>query len=95
MHLWKSLNGKVKIIGVAKQCYQGSNAVKLIRQRSRRPLYITSAGMEPDMAAGLISAMHGNYRLPTLLRQADSLSRLSVVKKEDQKGLEFSKIRYH
>lgn len=42
----------------------------------RRELpYITAAGIEPSQAAILIANMHGKYRLPTILKLADSLSR--------------------
>jgi deoxyribonuclease V len=78
-HLWKALEGKKKIIGVAKKHYRGSEAAKVFRGKSRQPLYVTAAGMEQPMAAGLIANMHGKFRLPTLLKQADSLSRNHVV----------------
>ena len=75
MHLWKVLGGKKKVIGVAKKHFMGSNAVRVFRGNSRQPLYITAAGMETSQAADLITKMHGKYRLPDLLKQADSLSR--------------------
>ncbi|MGM0527218.1 MAG: endonuclease V [Bacteroidota bacterium] len=74
-YLWKALNGKIKIIGVAKKTFHGSDAIKVFRGASRQPLYITAAGMERTTAAGLIAGMHGKYRLPSLIRQADALSR--------------------
>jgi deoxyribonuclease V len=83
LHLWKALGGKKKVIGVAKKYFQGSNAVKVFRRGSRRPLYVTAAGTDSLSAADLISRMHGEHRLPTLLKQADSLSRCSQTNKPD------------
>jgi len=78
-HLWKALEGKKKIIGVAKKNFRGSNAVRVFRGKSRQPLYITAAGIEQTAAAGLIANMHGKFRLPAFLKQADSLCRNHVV----------------
>lgn len=75
-YLWEAQDCKKIIIGVAKKHFRGSDAVKLYRGKSRQPLFITSAGIEPLKAAGLIEQMHGNNRLPALLKLADSLSRL-------------------
>jgi deoxyribonuclease V len=74
-HLWKALKCEKIIIGVAKKYFRGSDAVKVIRGTSRNPLYITSAGIEPSMAATLLEDMHGKNRMPTLLKLADSLCR--------------------
>lgn len=75
MHLWNTLNGEKTIIGVAKTEFRGSNAVKVFRGDSRQPLYVTSVWIEPLRAAGCIKCMHGQFRIPALLKQADSLSR--------------------
>jgi deoxyribonuclease V len=80
-HLWKALKCEKIIIGVAKKYFLGSDAIKVFRGKSRRPLFITSAGIEPEVAACLIERMHGENRLPALLKMADSLCRLSKEKK--------------
>jgi deoxyribonuclease V len=87
LHLWKALGGKKKVIGVAKKHFRGSNAVKVFRRGSRRPLYITAVGTESVSAADLISQMHGEHRLPKLLRQADSLSRCGEANRPDGHGM--------
>jgi deoxyribonuclease V len=79
LHLWRAMGGKKKVIGVAKKHFRGSDAIKVFRGKSRQPLYITSVGIEPFMAADLIVRMHGRYRLPTLLKQADFLSRFKLI----------------
>ncbi len=73
--LWQQLKQEKAVIGVAKSPYMHSNAVTVIRGSSKNPLYVTSAGMEPAIAAGRIRRMQGKYRIPTLLKHVDSLSK--------------------
>jgi deoxyribonuclease V len=47
------------------------------RGHSRRPLYVSAAGIDAETAARYIQDMHGTYRLPTLLRRVDQLCRCS------------------
>lgn len=75
-HLYDALSGKVKIIGVAKNPFKGIPAeYTLYRGSSAKPLYITCAGMMPTEAKSRIAAMHGPYRIPTLLKTVDQLCR--------------------
>lgn len=76
-HLYEALGRRAAVIGVAKTAYLTAPAIEVRRGRSARPLYITVAGMAPGTAARCVCAMHGAYRLPTLLRQVDRLSRES------------------
>ncbi|MCX6328097.1 MAG: endonuclease V [Bacteroidia bacterium] len=80
LHLCKALDHKIKVIGVAKKYFRGSNAVKVFRGNSRQPLYVTAVGIKLSEAADLITRMHGKNRLPALLKLADSLSRSGTVK---------------
>lgn len=73
--LWQELGQEIAVIGVAKSPFAGSMPVEVIRGRSRKPLYITSAGRDTAVAAEEIRWMHGPYRVPTLLKHADALSR--------------------
>lgn len=75
-HLHRALDGKVAVIGVAKTSYQDSRLARQVRRgSSRKPLYITTAGIDPALAADQISRMHGPHRLPTLLKRVDRLCR--------------------
>lgn len=75
-HLYDALNGKVAVVGVAKKPFRGiPPECELLRGRSRKPLFITSAGMPLDVAKASIRSMHGNYRVPTLLRKTDRICR--------------------
>jgi deoxyribonuclease V len=75
-YLYDALNNKVAIIGVAKKNLKGIPAAcKIYRGRSKNPLYITSAGITLDDAKKFIRSMHGYYRVPTLLKKVDQVSR--------------------
>ena len=74
-HLFESLGGRIPVVGVAKSKYRGSRGVEVIRGRSTKPLYVTSAGVDLLEAAEKIRTMHGNYRIPTLLKYVDLLAR--------------------
>lgn len=74
-HLYEALARRAAVIGVAKTRFAGAAAESLLRGGSRRPLYVSSAGIERTAAARCIERMHGGYRLPTLLRRVDQLCR--------------------
>jgi len=63
------------VVGVAKTRYPGADAVELVRGEGTRPLYVTAIGMEVDAAAAQVAAMHGEFRVPTLVKLADTLAR--------------------
>lgn len=70
------------IVGVAKTRFAGADpgpgpfaALEVRRGDSDRPLYVTAVGLDPAVAARHVAAMHGEFRLPTLLRRADALAR--------------------
>jgi len=75
-HLYRALEDRVPMIGVAKSEFHGAPAIPLMRGASRAPLFITSAGMPPEEAAQHIAAMSGGFRIPTLLKRVDQLCRL-------------------
>lgn len=76
-YLWESLNKKLPVIGVAKTSYMGNKdtIVELLRGESKNPLYISSIGIELNKAVELIKSMHGEYRIPTLLKELDKLTK--------------------
>jgi deoxyribonuclease V len=74
--LFDALGGTVTVIGVAKNRFRGiGERYAVFRGSSRRPLYVTAAGMGLENARGCILRMHGNYRIPTMLKLVDRLSR--------------------
>ena len=74
-YLWKHLEEKVPVIGVAKNAFHKGVAKRLLRGESKNPLYISAAGIDVEIAVSCIAQMHGLYRIPTLLKQVDQLSR--------------------
>jgi deoxyribonuclease V len=66
----------IPLIGVAKSVYRtATHAISVHRGRATRPLFVTAAGIPPQEAADLVTAMAGANRLPDALRRADTLAR--------------------
>lgn len=76
-HLNVYLQGTIPIIGVAKNNFATieKNKRVLLRGESEKPLYITSVGIDVDKAAALIRSMSGDFRIPTLLKHLDMLTK--------------------
>lgn len=75
-HLYDALAGRASVIGVAKNAYKGlPKQYEVYRGRSKKPLWVTSVGVDLDRARQYIKSMHGPYRIPTLLKQVDQISR--------------------
>ncbi len=73
-YLYKKLEAKIPIIGVAKSnFFSNKNLVKqLLRGESKKPLFITAMGLNLDLAYHFVQSMHGKYRMPTLLQILDT-----------------------
>src|SRR5919108_39900 len=75
-YLYEALGRTAAVIGVAKSLFQEGPVVRAImRGTSLRPLYITAAGIDLNEAAKRIIELHGEFRIPTLLKRVDRLSR--------------------
>lgn len=75
-HLHEALGGRATVIGVAKTKFRNAEgALQVLRGESQKPLFVTAAGMSPEQAAEHVRAMHGDFRIPTLLKRADYLCR--------------------
>ena len=76
-HLWAALGEKIPVIGVAKRPFHATEAVTIAITRggSLTPLYISAIGTDLAAAAHRIQTMHGPYRVPTMLKIADTLTR--------------------
>jgi deoxyribonuclease V len=75
-YLHKALAGSTAVIGVAKKPFRPGPAVQTIRRgTSARPLYVSTAGMDLNEAAARIVELHGESRVPTLLKRVDRLCR--------------------
>lgn len=80
-HLFHALEGSVTVIGVAKKPFKDppKNA-ELLRGKSKRPLYVTAEGVDRAVAKQHIANMHGNNRIPTLLKRVDQLCKKRNIK---------------
>ena len=75
-YLYEALGLKSAVIGVAKTMFVGVKlACEVTRGRSLSPLYVSAAGMQLSEATHHIQEMHGESRIPTLLKRVDQLSR--------------------
>jgi len=75
-HLFEALGRRSAVVGVAKTGFAGSGfAEAVLRGESVKPLFVTAAGVDPSVAAAWIRGMHGEHRVPTLLRSVDRLCR--------------------
>lgn len=75
-HLAEAFGGGTPIIGVAKRPFQGAaETVELLRGTSQVPLFVSAQGVTLGDAVAHVAAMHGEYRIPTLLKRVDRLSR--------------------
>jgi deoxyribonuclease V len=78
--LYEALHHRAGIVGIAKRPYQETHiGVPVLRGESRLPLFVSAAGIGLDDAAGGVAAMHGRYRVPTLIKRVDRLARDYLV----------------
>lgn len=80
-HLHEALGRKAPVVGVAKTFFQGTGslACEVFRGASQRPLYVTAVGMPVEEAAEFVRTMHGEFRLPGMLKRVDGLCRGRVT----------------
>jgi deoxyribonuclease V len=79
MHLWDMLEEKIAVIGVAKSPFKDTpNSCEVLRGRSNKPLFVTAQGIRQDRAKFLIRDMHGEDRIPTLLKLVDRLCKRAI-----------------
>ena len=76
-HLYQELQCKIPVIGVAKTNFATIETHKrsLLRGNSAKPLFITAIGIDVDEAAKKIKDMDGAFRIPTLLKELDRLTK--------------------
>ena len=75
-YLYEVFERRIPVIGVAKNRFRANSAaVEVLRGGSKRPLFVTALGIDPEAAAIDVQRMHGRFRLPTLLKRVDRLCR--------------------
>lgn len=75
-YLYYSLNCKTPVIGVAKTFYRGcENYIEVFRGKSKKPLFVSSIGIDIEYAGDLIKNLKGVNRIPDILKEVDHQSR--------------------
>lgn len=76
-YLFEALDKKIPIIGIAKNNFSSPDDKRraVLRGESKTPLYLTAMGIDVDEIKIKLEEMHGNYRIPTLLKKLDQLTR--------------------
>jgi exodeoxyribonuclease-5/deoxyribonuclease V len=76
-HLYERLSRTIPVIGVAKTNFATLHREKIsvLRGESEKPLFVTAIGFNPEEAAAKIASMHGEYRIPSLLKLLDSMTK--------------------
>jgi deoxyribonuclease V len=79
-YVYEAVDQRYPIIGVAKSSFQGNEEfVREVRRgESENPLYVSAIGTDLEEAAEYIQNMHGEYRIPTMLKEVDRLGHASV-----------------
>ncbi len=76
MHLYAAIQQTTPIIGVAKRPFQNTPPeCAVLRAGSQSPLYVTSVGIALAEAKQKIATMHGDFRIPTVLKKVDQVCR--------------------
>jgi deoxyribonuclease V len=76
-YVYDSLQSQVPVIGVAKSNFHENlkHVMPVLRGTSTKPLYVTAIGTDLQQAAENIKSMHGDYRLPTVLKELDRITK--------------------
>jgi len=76
-YLFNALEGKIPVVGVAKNDFVGLDKLKKVVYRggSKKALFVTAMGFDLQKASELVSSMHGEFRFPTILKLVDQQCR--------------------
>lgn len=78
-HLYEALDRKAAVVGIAKNRFRGAGPLReVVRGQSKKPLFVSAAGLAVETAAMHVEAMHGQHRIPTMVRAADQLCRVEL-----------------
>lgn len=77
-HLYEALDKKIPVIGVAKTefMHNEQTCVPVTRGDSKVPLYVSAIGVDVNTAAGFITQMKGDFRIPSILKELDRLTKV-------------------
>jgi deoxyribonuclease V len=82
-HLFSTLARRIPVIGAAKTRYRNDTwSIPVLRGESRRPLFVTAAGIQTKTAAECIRRMNGDHRIPTILALTDRAAREELARRK-------------
>lgn len=73
-YLYAALHEKIPVAGIAKTKFQGNEETvsEVYRGGSKKPLFVSAIGTDKDRIAEKVKRMHGEFRLPYLLKLMDT-----------------------
>jgi deoxyinosine 3'endonuclease (endonuclease V) len=76
-HLYEDIARRAPVIGVAKTPFKNNEetCMEITRGDSKKPLYVSAIGIDLAEAAVEVAGMHGEFRIPTVLKELDRLTR--------------------
>lgn len=77
-YLYETLNQRIPVVGIAKNGFNSPDSQRreVLRGESKTPLFLTAKGADVDKIKLKVEEMHGNFRIPTLLKKLDQLTRI-------------------
>jgi deoxyinosine 3'endonuclease (endonuclease V) len=77
-YLYEALEQNIPVIGIAKNDFNSPDFQRrsICRGESKTPIFLTSKGIDVDFVQQKIKNMHGDFRIPTLLKKLDQLTRV-------------------
>ncbi|MDQ0594392.1 deoxyribonuclease V [Chryseobacterium ginsenosidimutans] len=80
-YLYEALDQKFPIIGIAKNGFNAPDLQRreVFRGESRTPLFLTVKGANVDDIKQKVEQMHGDFRVPILLKKLDQLTRVELL----------------
>jgi len=80
-YLFNELDGCSQVVGVAKNRFKTlSEKSAVYRGLSTKPVYVTSTFEDQEAVKANVQSMHGKFRIPTLLKLADTHCRETLLK---------------
>ncbi len=77
VYLYEALQRSIPVVGVAKTSFFENtvHVAEVLRGDSVKPLFVTSIGVDLNEAAQAVQSMHGEFRMPYLLKLLDGVTR--------------------
>ena len=77
-YLYEALDKKYPIVGIAKNGFASPDSQRreVFRGESKTPLFLTAKGINVDQIVPELEKMHGDFRIPGLLKKLDQLTRI-------------------